>query len=79
MKLAQYLKKDLTQETIASGILVGKKTSSTWINNDEEFNAIDAKEHLYFILSDLGLSLDNLVVEKSEKIITTQASLPIFL
>ena len=66
-EVGPVFKKDLTQETIASGILVGKKTSSTWINNDEEFNAIDAKEHLYFILSDLGLSLDNLAVEKSEK------------
>ena len=66
-EVGPVFKEDLTQETIASGILVGKKTSSTWINSDEEFNAIDAKEYLYFILSDLGLSLDNLVVEKSEK------------
>ncbi len=66
-EVGPVFKEDLTQETIASGILVGKKISSTWINNDEEFNVIDAKEHLYFILSDLGLSLDNLVVEKSEK------------
>ena len=66
-EVGPVFKKDLTQETIASGILVGKKTSSTWINSDEEFNVIDAKENLYFILSDLGLSLDNLIIEKSEK------------
>ena len=66
-EVGPVFKEDLKQETIASGILVGKKTSSTWINNDEEFNVIDAKENLYFILSDLGLSLDNLVIEKSEK------------
>jgi len=66
-EVGPVFKNNLTQETIASGILVGKKVSSTWIDNDQDFNAIDAKEDLYFILSDLGLSLENLVIEKSEK------------
>jgi phenylalanyl-tRNA synthetase beta chain len=66
-EVGPVFKNDLSQETIASGILVGKKTNSTWTHQDEDFDVIDAKENLYFILSDLGLSLDNLVVEKSEK------------
>ena len=66
-EVGPVFKNNLTQETIASGILVGKKVSSTWIDNDQDFNAIDAKEDLYFILSDLGLSLENLVIEKSDK------------
>jgi len=66
-EVGPVFKKNLTQEIIASGILVGKKVSSTWTDNDQDFNAIDAKEDLYFILSDLGLSLENLVTEKSDK------------
>ena len=66
-EVGPVFKNDLSQETIASGILVGKKTNSTWTHQDEDFDVIDAKENLYFILSDLGLSLDNLVIEKSEK------------
>jgi phenylalanyl-tRNA synthetase beta chain len=66
-EVGPVFKADLTQETIASGILVGKKISSTWIDSDQDFNVIDAKEDLYFILSDLGLSLNNLVIEKSDK------------
>ena len=66
-EVGPVFKNNLTQETIASGILVGKKVSSTWIDNDQDFNVIDAKEDLYFILSDLGLSLENLVIEKSDK------------
>ena len=66
-EVGPVFKNDLSQETIASGILVGKKTNSTWAHQDEDFDVIDAKENLYFILSDLGLSLDNLVIEKSEK------------
>jgi phenylalanyl-tRNA synthetase beta chain len=66
-EVGPIFKSDLSQETIASGILVGKKTNSTWTHQDEYFDVIDAKENLYFILSDLGLSLENLVVEKSEK------------
>ncbi len=66
-EVGPVFKNDLSQETIASGILVGKKTNSTWVHQDEDFDVIDAKENLYFILSDLGLSLDNLVIEKSEK------------
>jgi phenylalanyl-tRNA synthetase beta chain len=66
-EVGPVFKNDLSQETIASGILVGKKTNSTWIHQDEDFDVMDAKENLYFILSDLGLSLDNLVIEKSEK------------
>ena len=54
-EVGPVFKNNLTQETIASGILGGKKVSSTWIDNDQHFNAIDAKEDLYFILSDLGL------------------------
>ena len=67
-EVGPVFKNNLTQETIASGILVGKKVSSTWTDNDQDFNAIDAKEDLYFILSDLGLLLENLVIEKSDKI-----------
>ena len=66
-EVGPVFKNDLSQETIASGILVGKKTNSTWTHQDEDFDVIDAKENLYFILSDLGLSPDNLVIEKSEK------------
>jgi phenylalanyl-tRNA synthetase beta chain len=66
-EVGPVFKNDLSQETIASGILVGKKINSTWIHQDEDFDAIDAKENLYFILSDLGLSLDNLIIEKSEE------------
>ena len=66
-EVGPVFKNNLTQEIIASGILVGKKVSSTWTDNDQDFNAIDAKEDLYFILSDLGLSLENLVTEKSDK------------
>ncbi|MEK9732628.1 MAG: phenylalanine--tRNA ligase subunit beta [Pelagibacteraceae bacterium] len=66
-EVGPVFKEGLKQETIASGILVGKKISATWTDNDKEFDVIDAKENLYFILSDLGLSLDNLVIEKSEK------------
>ena len=66
-EVGPVFKNNLTQETIASGILVGKKVNSTWIDNDQYFNAIDAKEDLYFILSDLGLSLENLAIEKSDK------------
>lgn len=66
-EVGPVFKNDLSQETIASGILVGKKINSTWTHQDEDFDVIDAKENLYFILSDLGLSLDNLVIEKSEK------------
>ena len=66
-EVGPVFKSNLSQETIASGILVGKKISSTWTDNDQDFNAIDAKEDLYFILSDLGLSLENLVTEKSDK------------
>ena len=46
-EVGPVFKKDLTQETVASGILVGKKTSSTWVNNDEEFNVINAKENAH--------------------------------
>ncbi|MDC1148329.1 phenylalanine--tRNA ligase subunit beta [Pelagibacteraceae bacterium] len=66
-EVGPIFKSDLGQETIASGILVGKKINSTWTHQDEDFDVIDAKDNLYFILSDLGLSLDNLVIEKSEK------------
>jgi len=66
-EVGPVFKNDLTQETIATGILVGKKVSSTWVSGDKKFDVIDAKEYLYFILSDLGLSLDNLVIEKSDK------------
>jgi phenylalanyl-tRNA synthetase beta chain len=66
-EVGPVFKNDFSQETIASGILVGKKTNSTWTHQNEDFDVIDAKENLYFILSDLGLSLDNLVIEKSEK------------
>ena len=66
-EVGPIFKNNFAQETIASGILVGKKVSSTWTDNDQDFNAIDAKEDLYFILSDLGLSLENLVIEKSDK------------
>ena len=66
-EVGPVFKEGLKQEIIASGILVGKKISATWTDNDKEFDVIDAKENLYFILSDLGLSLDNLVIEKSEK------------
>ena len=66
-EVGPIFKNNLTQETVASGILVGKKVSSTWTDNDQDFNVIDAKEDLYFILSDLGLSLENLAIEKSDK------------
>ncbi|MAK12342.1 MAG: phenylalanine--tRNA ligase subunit beta [Candidatus Pelagibacter sp.] len=66
-EVGPVFKSDLSQETIASGILVGKKVSSTWIDNDKDFSVIDAKEDLFFILSDLGLTLDSLIIEKSDK------------
>ncbi len=59
---------DLSQEIIASGILVGKKMSSTWVANDANFNVFDAKENLNYILSDLGLQVDRLIVQKSNKV-----------
>ena len=58
---------DLSQEIIASGILVGKKINSTWTENDRDFNIFDAKENLNYILTDLGLSPNELVIEKSDK------------
>ena len=58
---------DLSQEIIASGILVGKKINSTWTESDRDFNIFDAKENLNFILTDLGLSPNELVIEKSDK------------
>ncbi len=66
-EVGPVFKNDLTQETVASGILVGKKVKSTWIDDDKDFDVIDAKEYLYFVLNDLGLSLDSLVIEKSDK------------
>jgi len=66
-EVGPIFKNNFAQETIASGILVGKKVSSTWTDKDQDFNVIDAKEDLYFILSDLGFSSENLVIEKSDK------------
>ena len=58
---------DMKQQTVASGLMVGSKTSSSWINEDKSFDVFDAKENLYFILRDLGLSIDRLVIEKSDQ------------
>lgn len=66
-EVGPIFKDDLSQETVASGILVGKKVNSTWIESDKDFDVFDAKESLYYILSDLDLSTDRLVIEKSEK------------
>ena len=66
-EVGPIFKDDLSQETVASGILVGKKVNSTWIESDKDFNVFDAKESLYYILSDLDLSTDRLVIEKSKK------------
>ncbi len=58
---------DLTQQTVASGLMVGNKISSSWINPDKPFDVFDAKENLFFILRDLGVVIDKLVIEKSDK------------
>ena len=58
---------DLAQQTVASGLMVGNKISSSWINPDKPFDVFDAKENLFFILRDLGVATDKLVIEKSNK------------
>jgi phenylalanyl-tRNA synthetase beta chain len=66
-EIGPVFQEDLTQTTVASGVMIGKKVSSSWIQEDKLFDVYDAKEKLFYILSDLGLSIDRLYIEKSNQ------------
>jgi phenylalanyl-tRNA synthetase beta chain len=66
-EIGPVFQEDLSQATVASGVMIGKKVSSSWIQQDKSFDIYDAKEKLFYILSDLGLSIDRLYIEKSNQ------------
>jgi phenylalanyl-tRNA synthetase beta chain len=66
-EIGPVFQEDLNQATVASGVMIGKKVSSSWIQQDKSFDIYDAKEKLFYILSDLGLSIDRLYIKKSNQ------------
>ncbi|MEK9959273.1 MAG: phenylalanine--tRNA ligase subunit beta [Pelagibacteraceae bacterium] len=66
-EIGPVFQENFSQKTIASGVMIGKKVSSSWIQQDKSFDIYDAKEKLFYILSDLGLSIDRLYIEKSNQ------------
>ena len=59
---------DLNQKIAASGIYSGNKNYSTWIEPNKLISIYDIKEDLLYILSDVGIDIDNLFIKRSQNL-----------